>query len=197
MPDSLRILWLACDLTGVCALIACTSDGARSLPGVLSQPVGVDADADMLLRTLAELAREGTPALCNNNYLEKKLNIKIDAPRISASDKSVAAFSEVNPVSRTSKFSFAIYGTLSNLSIKKCYLSIDFKKPFLCNTRSSYIKSILGDYIEYTAPNPGRSTQGVFYNINAMLGGASKVGLGTMDDNCAYGFSISSQVISK
>ena len=141
-----------------------------NLPDGSNQLIGVDADADTLLKTLSDLAKEGEPALCNANYLEKKLNIEIASPRLSGSEDLIGALADVKPRSPLVKFSAARYGTSDNKKIKSCYLSIDFGREYFCEAGSMRIQNILGEAAQYDSPPPGRASQGRYYRFKPLSG---------------------------
>jgi len=176
---------------------ACAQDAARDLNCMLhnSMGVGVGADSDTLLKTLAEVAREGVPALCNVPYLERRLNIKIQAPRISESERSRSTVADVESAFAGVRLSQSMYGSFITSAEEDCYLSINFENVFLCNARSSHVKKIYGQDFEFSEPVPGRSTRGIFYTFVPISGGRSTITLGNTDHECIHGFSMSAKKV--
>ena len=182
---------VGCYAIAATALTACASDVGPVSVFAENQPIGVDAESGAILLALADLAREGSPAICAKAYLEKKLNIKITDEGDGVIDHFKPFSAKVAPVSSAVKISDGHYGRYSNGKTETCYLSIVFEKVFLCDAQSPRNKAIPGKKIEYSAPDPHRTALGMFYSFKPISGGMSYIKLGTTGVDCIHGFSIS------
>lgn len=181
---------IACHLMVASMFTACVSSAKPQPATAPDHLIGVDADTDTLLKTLADLSRTGVDALCNQAYVEKKLNIKIVRPSISTSSNTRSTSAEVEPMSTNTKFFQAYYRTYTNGFKSSCSLHIGFNKPLLCDVASARVEAILGSKTEYTSPFPGRAMQGVFYMFQPFSGASSRIDLGIMGAECVSGFSV-------
>lgn len=189
-PAVFRAPFIGCHLMTVVMATACTAAAAGNAITSSRRSIGLDDDPDALLRIVADLARTGVDALCNQAYLEDKLGIKIEAGQIDTYPSTQKLTAEVVPKSTEVEFARATYSTFSNASENTCTLVIFFKKNLLCDVGSARLEKILGVKTEYTSPFPGRSTMGVFYHYSPASGDSSGIDLGTSDSKCAAGFAV-------
>lgn len=157
--------------------------------------VGIDAEDDELLRTLSELAREGTRALCDPRVLEERLAIRIgslnsySSPNVIASEQteSIAA------VNRDIAISRARYWKFRSASRSTCSLEVRFRDPRLCNTDSSKVQRVVGAKVEFGPPIPGGTVYGHGYTFTPRSGSSSSLALGRSNEACASGFQLSAE----
>lgn len=156
---------------------------------------GVDADDDELLRTLANLARQGTDALCDPKLLEQELAIRIGkldsytGPNVIKSERTET----ISPVSGTPAFSRAMYWKFHSKERSSCSLEIRFSDRRLCDMDSERVQRILRSAVEYGPPVPGGTARGYGYAFKPNSGSDSGLAFGLSDRPCANGFEISAE----
>jgi hypothetical protein len=186
---------------GIALLIAMVNWATGCSVPASTQSHGVDASDEELLLTLASLARRGAEAVCNPQMLEKELNIKMGPTVVKiypASDGKQIEVQETKNIyseQRGDVFETATYSRVRSPGRRSdCRLEIIFRESRLCAAAAAHTQALLGTQTIISDPPMHSIGYGYGYNYRyeTATGVESRIRLGHSNQQCANGFSLTS-----
>jgi hypothetical protein len=157
---------------------------------------GVDADDEVLLATLASLAKRGASAVCDPVVLERELGIKLGQPEIESSiyfDGTPREYQLTRSIvwASTGKvFEFAGYRRSSGGMTGSCQVWIRFSFNRFCDVSSARVQKIMGMQLAITPYIPHRTDFPYVYKFESTTGEKSEIELGLSSTRCANQFEL-------